>query len=67
MTAGHALDDNDRFPWLEAIGEWLAGSTLVLDLNPLGTYTEHAYECVAVPARGKGNDRTRHQSTRRSY
>ncbi len=24
MTAGHALDDNDRFPWLEAIGEWLA-------------------------------------------
>jgi gluconokinase len=24
MTAGHALDDNDRFPWLESIGEWLA-------------------------------------------
>jgi gluconokinase len=24
MTAGHALDDNDRVPWLEAIGEWLA-------------------------------------------
>jgi gluconokinase len=24
MTAGHALDDDDRFPWLEAIGEWLA-------------------------------------------
>lgn len=24
MTAGHALDDTDRFPWLEAIGEWLA-------------------------------------------
>jgi gluconokinase len=24
MTAGHPLDDNDRFPWLEAIGEWLA-------------------------------------------
>ncbi|MBB3603652.1 gluconokinase [Mycolicibacterium sp. BK556] len=24
MTAGHALDDNDRYPWLEAIGEWLA-------------------------------------------
>jgi gluconokinase len=24
MTAGHALDDNDRFPWLEAIGDWLA-------------------------------------------
>ena len=25
MTAGHALDDDDRYPWLETIGEWLAG------------------------------------------
>lgn len=24
MTAGHALDDDDRYPWLEAIGQWLA-------------------------------------------
>jgi len=24
MTAGIALDDHDRWPWLEAIGEWLA-------------------------------------------
>jgi gluconokinase len=24
MTAGEPLDDQDRFPWLEAIGEWLA-------------------------------------------
>jgi gluconokinase len=24
MTAGHALDDTDRHPWLESIGEWLA-------------------------------------------
>jgi gluconokinase len=24
MTAGHALDDEDRRPWLEAIGEWLS-------------------------------------------
>jgi len=24
MTAGHALDDEDRRPWLEAIGDWLA-------------------------------------------
>jgi gluconokinase len=24
MSAGHALDDDDRYPWLEAIGEWLA-------------------------------------------
>lgn len=24
MAAGHALNDNDRHPWLEAVGEWLA-------------------------------------------
>jgi gluconokinase len=24
MTAGVALDDTDRHPWLEAIGEWLS-------------------------------------------
>lgn len=24
MTAGQALNDDDRFPWLEAIGDWLA-------------------------------------------
>jgi gluconokinase len=24
MSAGHALDDEDRHPWLESIGEWLA-------------------------------------------
>jgi gluconokinase len=24
MTAGRPLDDDDRYPWLEAIGEWLA-------------------------------------------
>jgi gluconokinase len=24
MTAGHALDDQDRHPWLEAVGAWLA-------------------------------------------
>ena len=24
MTAGEALDDDDRHPWLEAIGDWLA-------------------------------------------
>jgi gluconokinase len=24
MTAGQPLDDDDRYPWLEAIGHWLA-------------------------------------------
>jgi gluconokinase len=27
MAAGEPLDDNDRYPWLEAIGEWLARHT----------------------------------------
>ena len=27
MATGQALDDGDRFPWLEAIGEWLAEHT----------------------------------------
>ncbi len=25
MTAGKPLDDDDRYPWLERVGEWLAG------------------------------------------
>lgn len=25
MASGHPLDDEDRAPWLQAIGEWLAG------------------------------------------
>jgi gluconokinase len=24
MSAGQALDDDDRYPWLEAVGRWLA-------------------------------------------
>lgn len=24
MSSGHALDDDDRYPWLEVIGDWLA-------------------------------------------
>ncbi len=25
MTAGEPLNDDDRYPWLETVGEWLAG------------------------------------------
>ncbi|WP_242670170.1 gluconokinase [Mycobacterium decipiens] len=25
MAAGEPLDDHDRYPWLERVGEWLAG------------------------------------------
>jgi gluconokinase len=25
MSAGEPLDDDDRYPWLEKVGEWLAG------------------------------------------
>ncbi|WP_340540393.1 gluconokinase [Nocardioides sp. GXZ039] len=28
MSAGHPLDDEDRYPWLEIIGAWLAGHVL---------------------------------------
>ena len=38
MTAGHALDDHDRHPWLESIGEWLhehAGSGGVMSCSAL--------------------------------
>ena len=24
MSAGHSLNDDDRYPWLDAIGDWLA-------------------------------------------
>jgi len=38
MTAGEALDDDDRGPWLEAIGEWLtahAGTGGVMSCSAL--------------------------------
>lgn len=25
MRGGHALTDNDRWPWLESVGEWISG------------------------------------------
>ena len=28
MSSGQALNDDDRYPWLEAIGEWLAGTAV---------------------------------------
>jgi gluconokinase len=42
MSAGHALDDVDRHPWLEAVGEWLAshdGTGGVMSCSAL----KHAY------------------------
>lgn len=27
MAAGHELNDDDRYPWLEAVGEWLTQHT----------------------------------------
>ncbi|MCW2514484.1 MAG: gluconate kinase [Mycobacterium sp.] len=41
MTAGHALDDEDRRPWLDSIGEWLAahGDGGVMSCSAL----KHAY------------------------
>ncbi|WP_067434763.1 gluconokinase [Nocardioides jensenii] len=51
MTAGHALDDHDRHPWLETIGAWL---------------TDHAdggvVACSAL--KRKYRDQLRHHSDR---
>ena len=30
MAAGQPLNDEDRYPWLERVGEWLAGRTTVV-------------------------------------
>jgi gluconokinase len=37
MTAGHPLDDDDRLPWLDSIGQWLAshGSGGVMSCSAL--------------------------------
>ena len=50
MTSGEALDDGDRQPWLEAIGEWLAAA------HPAGG----VMSCSAL--RRKYRDQLRHHA-----
>lgn len=55
MSAGHALDDDDRFPWLEAIGEWLAAHE----------QTGGVMSCSALKRRYR--DQLRHHASRTEF
>ncbi|MFT4082894.1 MAG: gluconokinase [Nocardioides sp.] len=54
MSAGHALDDHDRYPWLERIGAWLAA-------HPDGA----VISCSAL--KRKYRDQLRHHAHRVSF
>jgi gluconokinase len=71
MTAGHALDDDDRRPWLEAIGIWLADHEQggVMTCSALKrTYRDqlrtHAPETTFVHLHGDRDVITKRQATR---
>jgi gluconokinase len=52
MSAGHPLDDHDRHPWLEAIGEWL------------GAHAEHGGVVSCSALKRKYRDQLRHHARR---
>ena len=54
MSAGHPLDDEDRRPWLDAVGEWLAA-------HPDGA----VMSCSAL--RRDYRDRLRHHAARVAF
>jgi gluconokinase len=71
MTAGHALDDDDRRPWLEAIGRWLAehetGGVMTcsaLKRDYRNQLRAHAPDIVFVHLHGERDVITRRQATR---
>jgi gluconokinase len=71
MTAGQALDDDDRRPWLEAIGVWLAAhqSGGVMTCSALKrAYRDqlraHAPDTTFVHLHGERQVITRRQATR---
>lgn len=71
MTAGRALDDRDREPWLEAIGTWLADHPAggVMSCSALRrTYRDrlraHCAAAVFVHLDGSPEVITRRQATR---
>ena len=55
MTAGNALDDDDRYPWLGSIGEWLA------ERNDVGG----VMSCSAL--KRKYRDQLRHHEPRTEF
>jgi gluconokinase len=72
MTAGHPLDDDDRHPWLEAIGEWLAAhaenggvmSCSALKRKYRDQLRHHAPEVMFVHLQGDHDVITRRQASR---
>jgi gluconokinase len=71
MTAGHPLDDDDRRPWLEAIGAWLADHEQggVMTCSALkrayrDQLRSHAPDTVFVHLHGERDVITRRQATR---
>jgi gluconokinase len=70
MTAGHALDDEDRWPWLAAIGEWLAAhdagviTCSALKRSYRDVLREHRPDVLFVHLHGDREVITRRQATR---
>ena len=70
MTAGHPLDDEDRWPWLEAIGAWLvdhdAGviTCSALKRSYRDVLREHRTDVLFVHLHGDREVITRRQATR---
>jgi gluconokinase len=72
MTAGEALDDTDRHPWLEAIGEWLVAhresggvmSCSALKRKYRDQLRRHAHEVEFVHLHGSREVIARRQASR---
>jgi gluconokinase len=70
MTAGEALNDDDRWPWLDAIGEWLAAhDTGVMTCSALkrsyrDALRRHRPDVEFVHLHGDREVITRRQATR---
>jgi len=70
MTAGEALDDDDRRPWLEAIGRWLAEhdegvvTCSALKRSYRDLLREHRPDVVFVHLHGDREVIARRQATR---
>ena len=72
MTAGQALDDTDRRPWLEAIGEWLVAhresggvmSCSALKRKYRDQLRQHAHEVEFVHLHGSREVIARRQASR---
>jgi gluconokinase len=71
MTAGHALNDEDRKPWLKAIGEWLSShpdggvvTCSALKRDYRDQLREHCAEVEFVHLYGEREVIARRQATR---